>query len=318
MGWRSPRAPAAVVLLLAVCAAGGAADPAPGIDWASLRNPVHAHDGWSVKDACVATRDGAFHLFYSAFFLDRGRERSHVVHVQTADWRTFSDPLSVWDGRDDGWIGMASPAIVRAGGRWYLAYNSWGDHLDKPNQLFYAVSDDLERWERDRPLAHDLTAGERAIDAALLRHDGRWFLIYKEHQTPRMAWADGVDGPWRPLGRPSGGWFENAQLLVIDGVVHLLATGRGHRPYLARLEGDPADPASWLRWSDFRRLDVPEEGFNTHDRSNAAFLLDRRAADGWWYLLYAGSTEGWSHAGRGDNRLGLARSRDLRQWAVPP
>ena len=111
---------------------------------------------------------------------------------------------------------------------------------------------------------------------------------------------------------------ENYQFLQIDGRWHVLTThfGAGHRPYLYALSGD-AD--RWTAWTGGVELVVAREGFNTEDLSNAAALYDWRAHDGHFYLLYAGNTEkrtyrgsgGW---GRGWNRLGLSRSKDLLHW----
>ncbi len=293
------------------------------IPWTELRNPVYSHPDWSVKDACMVHREGVFYLFFSAFFFDGGRERSHVVGVKTRDFRTFSDPLFILSGVGDGWLGMASPDVAEIEGTYYLTYNSWGDKAGRPNQLFYGESRGLEHWTLDLPLARNLTRGKRAIDAAITYRDGRYYLAWKERQRPQMAWAKSLDGDWQRLGRPSGGWFENAHFVDVDGRVHLLVTGFGLRPYLMYLAGDgdagvASLPTSWLQWSQPRRLEVPEEAFNTDHPANAAFLADWRRYDGHFYLLYAGRTEGRSHLRRGDNRLGLARSRDLVNWTVPP
>jgi hypothetical protein len=143
--------------------------------------------------------------------------------------------------------------------------------------------------------------------------------VWKEDQTPQAAVAERVDAArWSRIGSPAGGWFENAEFLSIDNVWHLLATGEGHRPVLARLSAMPKRPDHWLRWDTWADLDIPRESFNTHHLANAAFLADWRTLDGYFYLVYAGNTEGESHAGRGDNRLGLARSKDLEVWMVPP
>jgi hypothetical protein len=74
----------------------------------------------------------------------------------------------------------------------------------------------------------------------------------------------------------------------------------------------------WLGFSHFQDLQNPPKAFNTRSIGNAPFLADFRENDWYFSLFYAGSTEGQSHAGRGDNRLGLARSRDLHEWQVPP
>jgi hypothetical protein len=290
---------------------------APAFDWQKLRNPIYARAGWSVKDAAIAYRGGDIYLFFSAFFVDQGRERCHVSAVRTRDLLTFSEPLFIWSGRDRGLEGLCSPSVVRVGDTFVLTYNSWGDAEGQPNQLFYAISRTLERWDAHHSLAADITRSRRAIDAAVASHRDMTLLIWKEQQTPQMAVAPRIDGPrWRRLGSPALGWFENGQFLSIDGVWHLLATGEGHRPVLARMRAGPDDPDNWLRWERPTDLAIPRQAFNTHDVANAAFLADWREIDGHFYLVYAGNTEGESHAGRGDNRLGLARSTDLRTWTA--
>jgi hypothetical protein len=202
-------------------------------------------------------------------------------------------------------------------GAYYLTYNSWGDKRGQPNQLFYAISPNLENWTFDHPLAPNLTAGKRAIDAALAKYNDRYYLVWKQKQTPQIAWANALDSDnWQRLGRPSGGWFENGQFLEIDGSIYLLVTGARHLPYLMNMSAET--PEDWLAWSAPYRLEIPEESFNTDHHANAAFLADWRLHDGYFYLLYTGRTEGKSHAGRGYNQLGLARSRDLVEWRVPP
>jgi hypothetical protein len=289
------------------------------LNWSAIRNPVYDVEGWATKDACMARHGETIHLFLSAFFHDRGQERSHVAGVSTMDMIRFSDPALLWDGRGDGWTGMCSPNISAHQGAYVMTYNTWGDQHPngRHNQLFYARSDDLIDWAAPRPLAPELTRGIRAIDAALERHSRRWFLVYKERQTPVMAWADELDGPWTRLGSVAGGWFENAQFICLGGIWHLVVTRRDHAPWLRRMKGDPDELASWLCWGEPISLLPPEEGFNTNERANAASLVDWREWDGYIYLLYAGRTEGESHAGRGDCRLALARSRDLNQWELP-
>lgn len=91
---------------------------------------------------------------------------------------------------------------------------------------------------------------------------------------------------------------------------------------LYRLDGDENDPDSFRRWTIVRELAIEEQRWNTgrpllYERANAAFLTDAREQDGFFYLLYAGSTETRTFSGRGHARLGLARSRDLVTWDVP-
>ncbi len=297
------------------------------IPWQRMRNPVYERPGWSVKDACMARSGGWYYLFFSAFFYDRGRERSHVAGVRTRDFLRFSQPLFIWDGREDGWIGLCSPDIKRWNDGWVLTFNSWGDKPDQPNQLFYATSTDLQRWTPSRPLAPSLTRGIRAIDATVANWKGQTILHWKERQSPWFAVGSALDADdFTRIGQPYNGevWMENAQLISIDGKWHMLVSARepfrggsGMRPWLMALTRDPVRPEDWIEWDEPIMLDVPLERFNTDHRSNAAFLADWRAEDGWFYLLYAGRTNPVEHLGRGDNRLGLARSRDLRVWYAP-
>lgn len=311
------------------------------IAWDALRNPVHRRRGWSVKDACVAWRDGTFHLFYSAFFKERGRTRSHVVGVTTTDWKRFSDPVLFLDGRDGGWTGLCSPNVSCIDGTWYLTYNSWGNvHPNGlTNRLFYRTSKDLLAWGEERPVAATLNDGHRVIDIAMTGANGKVYILWKDEvydETGRKAYKTRIgtaSSPDRDVayigdGFPSftlrdGGGdshliHENYQFIDIDGKVHLLATDYPpHRPWLYEMAGDGMSDDDWLRWVNGRELRVPVERFNTDHVANAAFLADWRVHDGYFYLLYAGRTHGLTHAGRGNNALGLARSTDLVSWVVP-
>jgi hypothetical protein len=299
--------------------------------WDDISNPVYSHEGWSTKDACMIEKDGRFHLFFSAFYHDRGRERSHVTSVITSDFKTFSDPLFMWDGREDDWIGMCSPNITGTGEKYYLTYNSWGDKKGKHNQLFYAVSEDLVNWKKDIPLAPNITKGKRAIDAAAAYNGKEFFLIFKQEKpgVTRLARAEEIDGQWEYVsdglpqllmadGKDNGMTHENYEFIKIDGKWMMVTTDyKPHQLHIYTMKGDGDSPEDWLMWVDGRGLLMPGEDFNTNHNSNAAFIADRRHIDGYFYCLYAGRTEGDSHARRGDNKLALARSKDLVNWQVP-
>lgn len=294
------------------------------IPWNDLENPIYSHKGWSTKDACMIYKDNTFYLFFSAFFEDEGRIRCHISGVKTQDFRTFSEPLFIWRGKEGGWIGMASPDINKFGDTYYLTYNSWGDKKGQVNQLFYATSKDLENWENNKPLATNITAGIRAIDAAVTFNNNYYYLIYKEKQKPIIAYSNtmGAEG-WTKIGTPAGGWNENGQFINIDGNWYLMSTVRGfikdqHSPRLAQMVGDGSDPNDWLNWNNYIHINVPEENFNTNEKANAASITDWRQYDGHFYLLYAGRTEDKSFLGRGNNKLAIARSKDLKEWRVPP
>ncbi len=312
------------------------------IDWTQLKNSVLAYPHWSIKDACCAWRQGAFHLFFSAF----DEQRSRVASVTTRDFSNYSDFLFCFDGQAEGYIGMCSPDITQVNDAYYLTLNSWGDKPGSPNQLFYMRSNDLRHWSDRRPLAHNLTRGVRAIDAALACAGDTWYLVFKIEQSrrPVIASAPSLDGVWSLVGeegalfymsggRESTSHHENFQFIEIDGRWRLLCTdyapgdAMSHHAHVYTISGTGEQREDWLRWEAGYRLDIPVEAFNTLSRDNAAALCDWRERDGYIYLIYAGnnavrqsefrgqaSLRPWP---RGWNKLGLARSRDLVRWFPP-
>jgi hypothetical protein len=300
----------------------------PFIDWQSLSNPVLSYPKWSIKDAAMAYRDGTFYVFFSAFYPERGQVRSHVVEVSTRDFEHFSEPILNFDGEEEGWIGMCSPDLQRLGGKYVMTFNSWGDKPGKPNLLFYLTSEDLVHWSQRQTLARNLTQDKRVIDAALAEVDGGYYLIWKEgtqgHMKPRLAFAAALDQPFKFVGdgfpalmmadgNDDGLTHENYEFVHTQGKWYLLTTDYNPEgSYLYQL-----DPGSgWLKWTQGYRLQTPKEKFNTDHRDNAAALYDWRQYDGYYYLIYGGRTEGKTFAGRGWNRLGLSRSKDLIHWSA--
>lgn len=320
-----------------------ASDQNDFIDWDELQNPVYANEDWSVKDATVTyvEETGEFYLFFSAFFWVGERVNSHVVSVKTRDWVDFSEPLFIWGGEELGYHGLCSPEVHFYEDRYILTYNGWGDKKGKLNQLYYAVSDDLENWEKKhQPLGSEVTESYRAIDAALAFDHGNYYLYFKDSKPlghlprvdlTRVATAPSLDGPWEFVYSgnvafmPEGSLYsekihENSHFQKIDGDWHMLSSGYWpHNPYLYKIGGDPSDKGNWTVWKEGRKLEIPvQEGFNTAHQANAAHLRDWRKYDGYFYLIYAGNTENESFWTRGNNKLGLARSKDLIEWEVPP
>lgn len=288
------------------------------IDFKNLKNPVFEYPGWSIKDSCMAYYNGDFYIFFSAFYFDRGRMRCHISGVKTSDFRNYSEPLFIWSGEESGFRGMCSPNISKIDYVFYLTYNSWGDDKKSPNQLFYARSNDLMHWEKDIPLAPELTQGKRAIDAGIAKANGKFYLVWKEEQTPMMAVGDTLgDKGWKRLGVVPGGWFENGEFIRIDGKWYLLVTDRAHLPALREIRGDGASDDDWLNLGEFKRLEIPGEKFNTVEKANCAFLADFRKYDGYFYLLYSGRNKGLRQIGDRYFKLGLARSTNLKVWELP-
>lgn len=318
------------------------------VAWDRMKNPILSYPDAAVKDMSVRLADGRWRILFS---YARGPEgRFDMGSVSSHDLVSFSRPQVV--------PALASPEITRdPDGTWLIAAQQYDQpKLAKLRILttrdFETFSDRRPLAPELAPDADD--PKQRVIDAALAHADAGLFLAYKQgdlvEQSPRIAHSPSgsPEGPWTVLGQPDVGLFENYQFFVLDGTWHMLGTTvpdveelvehlelleQGmtgsenpptHRPVLYRLAGDPDVPANWLRWEKVGEIEIPEERWNTftgdgdYERSNSAHLCDARPLDGYFYLFYAGSTEVEAFGGTGHAKLGIARSKDLRTWELPP
>lgn len=298
----------------------------PETGWAAIRNPVLTYPDAAIKDAFAIRHEGLWHLGYS-FTREDPNFRFQLGFSTTPDWVTFQNAPRL-DQPEVG--GLASPTVVRSpDGKFVMTYNSHTrDVGTDANKLYYRTSTDLKTWS-DAVRIHVEgadAADDRLIDAAVAFAENGAFLFFKREQTHNVAYSasGSIDGPWKLLGPVDPEKVENTQPIRIDGTWHLLVTTTfpPRRPNLHRIDGDPTKPESWTTWTRVRELEIPEQSWNTGDfiryeRANAGFLVDDRASDGFFYLVYAGSTEVSSYQTRGHAKLGLARSRDLVSWEVP-
>jgi len=312
----------------------------PTIAWSHLHNPVLSYRDAAVKDQALIWAGGRWHMLFSYVTNNTtvpGQESWDIATAESTDLRHWSAPAP-WSEQPGG---MASPDIVRSpSGMFVSTYDSPpGESGPLQAKLYYRTSSDLVHWSAPHPLAPNLypSPDDRLIDPALAWTGNGLILAYKVGttsmpQTFEIAWSrtGSLNGPWVVVGRPTiqqyGDTFENYELLVVGGRWHLVATSNTlDQPWIYTLPGDPKDPSSWLQWVDGRHLQVPSEAWNTgagissvgFEHANSAFLCVD-TADGYDYLTYAGSQElsqfgGWGHAD-----IGVARSRDLVHWSVPP
>jgi hypothetical protein len=304
----------------------GAEQDKARVAWKDLRNPIFSLDHM-VKDQTIRLVDGRFHLFYS----ERTEEGAgkggtgHAVSRNLADWKQ-ARTVQHW----------GSPDITRAAdGRYLITYQAQLPTNPDVSKLHFVATKRVGgKWSEPVRLIPGIFEEERTIDGAFAHTRDGLFLLFKRgahtavEQHDELAWSPSgsPDGPWSYLGETDLPWSENFQFLSIDGTWHVLLTEIPiHRPALYRLAGDPADPESWRHWTLVRQLDVPQEAWNsgetpgiTHETANSAYLCDARRLDGYWYLFYAGSTELTAFEGRGHGKIGVARSKDLETWEVPP
>jgi hypothetical protein len=299
--------------------------PPPTVDWAALRNPVLSYPDHGVKDQALQWSGGEWHMLFSELSAARAAPHVHwnVAIAHSPDLRHWSAPTVIATD-------AASPDVVRdPAGQFVVTYQT------VPGQLEYRISTSsrLTSWTAAHPLAHGLAG--RMIDAALAFTGHGVILGFKagtaaQHQHFEIAWAPALAKPFHLVGRPDvvvyGDTIENYEFLTVDGTWHLVATSNIlDQPYLFSLgAGDPSVPTTWLHWSGGTQLMVPSEAFNSasgissvaFEHANSAFLCVGPGGED--YLTYAASTELTAFGGWGHARIGIARSRDLATWVVPP
>jgi hypothetical protein len=312
----------------------------PDVAWSALRNPILAYSDAAVKDQALIWANGTWHMLFSYVTNDTtvpGQEHWGIATAQSTDLRHWS-PAAPWTEQPGG---MASPDVVRSpSGTFVSTYDSPpGENGPTQAKLYYRTSADLVHWSAPQPLAPNLypSPAVRMIDPALAWTGNGLVLAYKvgttsQAQAFEIAWSrsGSLSGPWKVVGRPHvtvyNDTFENYELLTVKGVWHLVATSNTlDQPWIFTLSGPPKNPSSWLHWVDGYELTVPSEAWNTgaglssvgYEHANSAFLC-QDTSDGYDYLTYAGSREltqfgGWGHA-----EIGIARSKDLKHWTVPP
>jgi hypothetical protein len=307
------------------------------IDWSRLRNPIISSPDHAVKDpALVAVRNTWFALFSA---VDAHRTwRVGIEH--STDLRTWSAMTTL--PHDPKIEGEASPDVVRApDGRYVVTYQSLRHDVNGGlSKLYYVTTTDFARFSAPKRLGNPLhdAPGDRMIDPALAWTPAGLLLGFKSgaldstlaFEIARSP-SGSLDGPWQLVGRPDirvfGDTIENDQFIRIDGKWKIVATSNQlDRPFVFDLEGDAGKPVGWLHWSPGRQLSVPHEAWNpgsgitgaTFEHANSAYLVDRRAADGHFYLVYEDAPEMTSYDDQGHGALGVARSTDLVHWSVPP
>lgn len=294
--------------------------------WKKLKNPIFETDHMT-KDEAIRLVDGRWELFFSE------RLGTDPESTRTGHWA--STDLHDWSPRppNQSW---GSPDITSLVDGTLVITHQIQDPANPDISRIHATTarDPDGPWSTPVPLVPDAFPDERVIDAGLAYTRDGLFLMFKrglhtatvQHVGVARSPSGSLAGPWEIVGEPDLPWSENFEFLPIDGTWHALVTTIPiHEPALYRLVGDPSDPQSWLHWKKVRTLEVPQESWNrgrtpgiTHETANSAYLCDARRLDGYWYLFYAGSTELTQFEGRGHAKIGVARSKDLKHWKVPP
>jgi hypothetical protein len=309
-----------------------------------MSNPIISYPDAGAKDEAIIWAGGEWHMIFSYMThdpSDPGGVRWNVATATSSNMVHWSAP-DPWPAQT-GVVGVASPDIVREpSGLYVVTYQSnAGPTTSTQDKLFYRTSPDLVHWSTPHPLAPNLAPAppDRQIDPALAFTGHGVVLGFKasvgsstvQEFELAASYSGSLTGPWVLLGAPDvtvyHNTIENYEFVHAAGHWQLIATTNIlDQPWIFQLVGNPATPLGWLKWSHGHQLIVPSQSWNTgqgissvgFEQANSAFLCNARAQDGYYYLLYAGSSEltqfgGWGHA-----KIGIARSKDLVHWEVPP
>ena len=287
--------------------------------------------------------DGLWHLVFSYVRNDPSLPGGVYWDIATSSSKNMSSwtkPVA-WPAQP-GTLGVAGPQLVRdPQGQFVVTYQSDPGQTDgAQDRLYYRTTTDFVTWSGPHPLAQSLgpAAADRMIDGSLAWTGRGLILGYKaggedSPQAFEVAWSPSgsLMGPWKYIGKPdiqvNNDTVERYEFLNVAGSWHLMATSNNlDQPWLFKLAGDPDVASGWLDWSGGYELAIPKAAWDTgpgissigYEWANASFLCDATGTDGYYYVLYAGSKEltqfgGWGHA-----EIGIARSRNLVNWQVPP
>ena len=319
------------------------------VDWSHLKNPILSSPFAGEKDEAIIWAGGLWHMLFGYVSHDSslpGGVRWQVATATSPDMVHWSKP-TFWPPQP-GLLGAGGPDVARSpDGKFVVAYGSAGATNGSTSKSFYRTSTNLVTWSPPHPLAAKMAPNPQdpMIDPVVVYTGHGVILGFKtgssefatasnaSGQAAEIAWSPSgsLNGPWTYVGRPDiavyNDTFEDTEFFTVGGKWHLLGMSNTlDQPWLYTLSGNPSTPSGWLKWSNGRQLQVPSESWNTgpglssigFQHANSAFLCNARASDGYYYLLYSGSTELTEFNGVGHAKIGIARSTDLVHWQVPP
>lgn len=263
------------------------------------------------KDPSVIRFKGRYLLYYSIPSYDDGRPGDGwaVGIAESRDLRAWTKVAEFLAVEPYEAKGVAAPFAMVLDGTVHLFYQTYGN--GSQDAICHATSADGLRFERDatnpifRP-SGTWTVG-RAIDAEVVRHDGRWFL-YAATRDPGMkvqmitgAVSEGgfERGAWRlladrPLLKPELPWEQDcieAPTIIHRGETMFMfyAGAYNNAPQQVGLARS-TDGVTWTRVSDepFLRHGAPGS-WNASESGHPGVFVDE---DGTPYLFYQGNDDG--------------------------
>jgi beta-xylosidase len=272
------------------------------------------------RDAAIQYHDGTLHCYYTASYWDGSTFFSHIEQVRTRDLVHWTAPEPVVTEPPVFWsVGN----VLRVGDEWVMCMQDYplrcGERFAGDTcRLWVARSADLVRWAPPEPINPAgarlaWTKKKRQIDPCIIRHDGRYWCMYKSDGALSMlvsedfkTWTEAEAGRpvFGPDDTPDGVKAENPSI-VHDGrsfVLFFAPCRDGRGVGVARSD-------DLLHWREARYLVFPRRPWMTAG-PNAAMVIDTRGDLGRWLMVFHTDLPPMEHSGF----LGLAWSEDLERW----
>ena len=299
---------------------------ATSFDWSNLYNPIYAYR-CSTRDPAAVFHEGKYYIFVTHQFEQHrwGAPECYQCFVLvTEDFRTFTPPRPVTPK------GYVSPGnIIRANGKWVMSVTRY----PWPTAVCIAESDDLLNWSEPRvvignyhgPYWNNREHGP--IDGYLVHWQDRYWMFHTDYkhgthsQQLGLAVSDDLQTfenltPDHPLLDSSfydeKRGIENVSLIIDKSQLYLFCSVGMPEQRIAVLQSNDI-----MQWN---KLDAAAEIPNINQEwskfiASAQFVADWRQQTGYWVMLFMGTR----HCDPYDRMaLGMARSKDLKNWEVLP
>lgn len=295
-------------------------------NWNELYNPFYAFR-CSTRDPAAVYHEGKYYIYVTHQF-DQPRwgapEGFQCFVLVTEDFITFTHPKPVTPR------GYVSPgSIIRVNGKWVMSVTRY----PWPTAVCIAESDDLLNWSEPRVVIDNYHGSywdsehHGPIDGYLVHWHNRYWMFHTDYkfgtrnQQLGLAVSDDLQTfenltPDKPLLDSS--FYDEKR-----GIENVSLVMDGEELYLFCSVGMPEQRIAMLHSKDimqWNKLDSSAEIGNLNQEWSkyivgAQFVADWREQTGYWIMLFMGGRYGDAHDRMA---LGMARSKDLKNWEVLP
>ncbi len=294
--------------------------------WDNLYNPIYAYR-CSTRDPAAVYHEGKFYIFVTHQFEQHrwsSPQNYQCFLLITEDFRTFTPPKPVTPR------GYVSPGnIIRDNGKWVMSVTRY----PHPTAICISESEDLLNWSEPRVVIeneHGPYWGNELhgpIDGYIVNWKDRYWMFYTDYKlgtrSQQLGLAVSDDLQKFENLTPDGPLLDSSFYDDYRGIENASVVIDGTQIYLFCSVGMSEQRVAMLQSSDIMKWDKLDssaelKGLNqkwSECIASAQFVADWRQVTGYWTMLFMGAR----HDDPYDRiALGMARSKDLRNWEVLP